>query len=163
VHYRFLSAFTHATGTGYETIERQRGHPSLGKNLDHFLGELALLYVCAIAIGELRAFLSFVDRRPKLILLDRMSVESICHDTARAISYMWFPRIGAPSQYDRFMEANRRAFDGGRGTLPFTGALGPEQIPEHEVGYYRDPLKRLVDLHTGAVEVTTGFYHDRLW
>jgi hypothetical protein len=163
VHYRFLSAFTHATGTGYQTINRQRGHPGFGRKSDHLLGELILLYVCAISVCEMRAFLAFVDARPKLRLSSRDAFEERCRWVASMTSYLWFPRIGSPTAYDYFEEANRRAFDGGKATLPLSGALRPEQIAAADVGYYRDPLKRLLHLHQGGNELVTGFGYRPLW
>ena len=70
VHYRFLSAFTHATATGYELIDRHTANPSWGRHRpSHVLGELVLLYVANIAHDELRVWQASVDARPGLITL----------------------------------------------------------------------------------------------
>ena len=65
VHFRFLSAYTHPTWSGYEAIDRERGHhPSMwgGRPRSHCLGELALLYAATFAVGEVRSFVeSWID------------------------------------------------------------------------------------------------------
>jgi hypothetical protein len=162
-HYRFLSVFTHATGTGYKIVNQQQGALSRRGKSDHMLGELVLLYVCSLAVCELRAFIEFVDARSGLNLEGRHRLEDTAQHLASTASYLWFPRIGEPTDLDRFDEANRRAFDSALGRPRLTGVLLPEQIPPDEVGYYRDPLKRLVRLHQGESEMTTGFFYRPLW
>ena len=65
VHYAFLSAFTHATSSGYEVNRRARpGSPSSR----HLFGELALLYTIAIAIVQTDAWVAYAKRRPQIAL-----------------------------------------------------------------------------------------------
>jgi hypothetical protein len=60
-------------------------------------------------------------------------------------------------------EAIRRASDEGLEHAPFTNAIPPDQIPANEVGFYRNPLKRLASRHFGARELTTEFGYGPLW
>ena len=163
VHYRYLSAFTHATGTGYKAINRQRGHPGFGRRADHLLGELVLLYVCAVALTELRSFQEFVDRRPRLRIENRDELDALVRGAESTTAYFWFPRLGAPTGFDFFDEANRRAHSDRPGTFRSADSLHPDQIPADEVGYYRDPLGRLERLHTGGHEIATVFGFRALW
>jgi len=162
VHYRFLSAFVHATDTGYDMVNG-RGAVRQESLSRHLFGELALLYLCVIAVAEMLAFFEFVDARPKVFLEGRDSMNADCAEVAAMTSYLWFPRLGAPTVFDRFEQANRSAHDGGRGVFPFAGARRPNEFADDEVGYYRDPLERLGHLHQGLREFTTSFGFDALW
>ena len=72
-HYAFLSAFTHATKSGYECDRVARpGAP----NSAHLFGELALLYVIAVAIAQVDAWSAYVERRPHLLSTLRPEVLS---------------------------------------------------------------------------------------
>jgi hypothetical protein len=121
-----------------------------------------VLYTIAVAITELRSFIAFVDARPKLRLKNRERLLQATERAASLISYMWFPRIGAPTPYDQFNEANRRASGEG---FQFRSpeATPPDQIAASDVHYYRNPLQRLVRLHQGANEIATGFSYIPLW
>jgi hypothetical protein len=160
-HYRFLSAFSHATGTGYRLVH---GRQSVLGNCpqEHLLGELVLLYAASIAVTELRSFAAYVDERPERDMRSRTTVERDVITAAQTTSYFWYPRIGEPAPYDFFEEANRRAFPQGRGDRDEL-APGPEDIPAAEVSYHSNPLERLERLHSGAREVTTGYSYAPLW
>lgn len=163
VHYRFLSAYAHATPTGYEYVEPGRAGLFIRSEHWHAITELALLYACSIGISELRSFVEFADRRPKLILNNRADVIEACDSVSDLTAYLWYPRVGQPTDYDYVQEANRRAH---RSRKP--GQWGqppdhPRSIPSNEVSYYADPLKRLAALHTGGNEITTGLGFQPLW
>jgi hypothetical protein len=64
VHYAFLSAFAHATKSGYE-VDR-RPYPN-SPPASHVLGEVVLLYVATIAVSELRSWAVYLDTRPHLL------------------------------------------------------------------------------------------------
>jgi hypothetical protein len=64
VHYSFLSAFTHATSSGYEAQARVRPP---GPSADHVLGELALLYAVVISASEIAAWQRYIEQRPELL------------------------------------------------------------------------------------------------
>lgn len=157
VHYGFLSAFTHATQTGYDV--RLRPNPG-GPSLDHVLSELSLLYVCTIAIAELDAWNTYVSKRPQLLAPVRSSLVSFMDGVRSVIAYFWFLG-GRPQEFDRYQEANGRAHPlllaGGRPTI------APHELSDTDVGYYDNPLERLQRLHTGETEGTTGFHFGPLW
>jgi len=161
-HYRFLSAFTHATTAGYRALDRQRRSSGAQSLHEHLLGELVLLYVSAIGATELRSFTTYVDARPQLELRTRTDVERVVSAAVQAIGYFWFPRLGSPVSYDFFEEANRRAYPNGRFERD-EHAPRPEEIPGADVSYYANPLGRLEQLHIGGTEVATGYSHSSLW
>lgn len=163
VHYRFLSAYVHATPTGYGYIEPGRAGLFVRSEHWHAITELALLYACSIGISELRSFVEFADRRPQLTLGNRASVIETCDSISDLTSYLWYPRIGRPCDYDYVQEANRRAHrtrEPGQWGHP---SEHPRSIPPDEVGYYPNPLKRLAALHTGGNEITTSLGFRPLW
>lgn len=157
VHYGFLSAFTHATQTGYDL--RLRFYPG-GPPQDHVLSELALLYACTIAVAEIDAWATYIGRRPQMLAPLAQTVVDLTEDVRSTISYFWFLG-GRPQEFDRYQEANRRAHPlllaGGR---PETA---PHQLADSEVAYYDNPLDRLQRLHAGEREGTTGFGFAPLW
>ncbi len=105
VHYAFLSAFTHATTSGYELGRRAMpGAPSTA----HLLGELALLYVITLAIVQIDAWTRYAERRPHLLLRPRLDVLNAVNRSRKTISYFWF-LVGEPQEFDRYQEANRHA------------------------------------------------------
>ena len=162
VHYRFLSAFTHATRTGYEAVAAHRGHPGFGRPPHHCMGELVLLYAATIVVEELRTFVAFVAERPKLVLTDEAEVLRAVETAGGAAAHLWFPG-GTPTAYDQFREAHRRAWRSRDSSASLQDALRPDQIPLGEVAYYPDPLDRLVRMHQSVQEVTTGFVYRPPW
>lgn len=164
VHYRFLSAFTHATRHGYDTIGRSESAPSPFRPSSHHLSELALLYVAAIAATELKSFCEFVDRRRELIgFANRSEIGSLLDRLQLVGGHLWY--VGQmPSEFDRFVEANKRVWQtwDTSGPIP-ADRQRPGDIPPHEIGYYTDPLDRLHQMHIGGNEMTTGFSHRPMW
>ena len=162
VHYRLLSAFTHPTGTGYQMVSPRRAGLYRDDRI-HLLGELVLLYVCSMGVCELRSFLEYEAVRNTLTFKNHDELEGVCAALASTVGYFWFPRVGAPTQFDFFEEANRRAWATGGATVLTRDATPPELIPPDEVSYYRNPLQRLERLHHGIGELTTGFSYRSLW
>jgi hypothetical protein len=157
IHYSFLSAFTHATNSGYDTHRRVRWP---GLPADHVLGELVLLYAAVIAIREIVAWQQYITRRPELLapLGDRF--DELLKRAEATVGYFWF-LIGGPRRYDACQEANRRADPQLRvGRHP---EIAPHELTPADVGYYPDPLERLVQLHVGGTEMTTGFGFPPEW
>jgi hypothetical protein len=161
-HYRFLSTFVHATTAGYRALDPQRGFPGAQYLRDHLLGELALLYVSAIGVTELKSFIAYVDARGHLEMTTRAEVEQAVSTAGEVISYFWFPRLGSPVPYDFFTEANRRAYPNGQFERDMR-APRPDEIPAAEVSYYANPLGRLEQLHLAGAEVSTGYSHVPMW
>ena len=157
VHYSFLSAFTHATKSGYDLGRINRpGAPSS----DHLLGELALLYVTVIALNEIRAWETYITARPHLLqplpsdLLDDA-------EEARAITNYFWLLEGEPQPFDFYQEANRRAHP--RLLAGERPDVRPEDLRPEDVSYYPNPYERLARMHIGENEMMSGFGVSPAW
>lgn len=157
VHYAFLSAFTHATSSGYEVDRSTRpGSPSAR----HVFGELALLYVIAIAIAQIDAWTTYAKRRPHLLLTPRGDILRAVDGGREVVSYLWF-LVGEPQEFDRYQEANRRAHP--RLLSGQAPAVRPDELGPTDISYYGNPFDRLARMHTGEREMTTGFAFAAAW
>lgn len=163
-HYRWLSAFAHATETGYDTIDRERGSPSWGgRRRSHLLGELVLLYAATFAADELQWFCDFVGARPHLIkLTNRTEVDAAIERIRDVTAYFWWPGT-PPTQLDRVEEANHRAWKSYRPGDTWPTAPDPASLANDEIAYYPDPLERLKKMHDGFTEMTTGLGFSPPW
>lgn len=159
VHYRFLSAFVHPVS---DVIDLIYGRNQLSLPVyDHYSSELALLYVVVLAVEELRHFKAMSQAKPQVEIEDWAQTERFCQDAWEQASYLWFPGH-SPHSYDRITEANKRMFRSlvGGSQRQF---VDPSTIRDSEVRYYRDPLRRLVSLHSGFHEITTGLVFVSPW
>ncbi|WP_433221060.1 hypothetical protein ACQP00_19500 [Dactylosporangium sp. CS-047395] len=123
---------------------------------NHYSAELALLYVAAFAVQELRNFCDFMQRHPTVHIADWGTTRDRCDRVWDDISYLWYSGH-RPHHYDRVHEANKQAFASARagdGARPCP--RDPHSIPDDEVSYYSDPMERLVKMHTSFRELTTG-------
>jgi hypothetical protein len=161
VHYRFLSAFVHPLADVTDVLYGRNNFniPSY----DHYSSELTLLYVIAIAVEELRHFREMTQRHPAIEIASWQGTDKLCKNAWREISYLWFPGQ-KPHMYDRIQEANRRAFRVlQQAKLQGRQLIDPMSIPDEEIRYYRDPMRRLVDLHSGFQEIMTGLSFTSPW
>jgi hypothetical protein len=168
VHYRFLSAFVHPFS---EDVTDHVYHPHYHGDWpieDHYALELVLLYACTFAIDELRDFERMSTREPRVDLAGWDAVRVALADGEAQTAHLWAPGR-APYSYDRINEANQRAFDAydaehdaGR---PMTRPriADPRLLRDDEIRYYPDPLRRLVRLHAGFNEMTTGLSWQSPW
>lgn len=85
--YAFLSAFAHATKSGYE-VDR-RPYPN-SPPAPHVLGELALLYVATIAVSELRSWAAYLERRAQLLAPLSSTITELASRAGDVIAYFWF-------------------------------------------------------------------------
>ncbi|HVV37558.1 MAG TPA: hypothetical protein VHC63_13190 [Acidimicrobiales bacterium] len=157
VHYRFLSAFTHATNTGYNVAHRDVRPNS--PSATHLLSELALLYVAVVASAQIDTWAAFLAKRSERLRPLGAEVAKIAETARQRIGYFWFLG-GKPQPFDVYEEANRRAHP-----LLLEGKPIPlmtDVVPE-DVRYYSDPYDRLARLHVGERELTTGFAFAPLW
>ena len=108
---------------------------------DHYSSELVLLYVVAIAVEELRHFREMTQRHPAIEIAGWQGTDKLCEGAWCEISYVCFkrPRI-------RYASAVTRC-----------------QFPTRKSGYYRDPMRRLVALHSGFHEIMTGLSFNSPW
>jgi len=160
VHYRFLGAYVHSTSEAAEKlIENGQSWSSRSRN-PHYLSELVLLYIIAIASRELTALLELSARPPQANVGAADAIRSEIERAAATTSYFWFPG-GVPHEFDRIQEANHRGIryspDGEIETYRVPHEeREPNSIPEDEVPYYRNPFLRLCAMHQDAHELT-GF------
>jgi hypothetical protein len=158
VHYRFLSAFIHPISDVKRVLHGNNGRFA---SYDHYASELCLLYINVIACRELRAFREMTEEAPVVRIREWGAVESHLANAERAASHLWFPGQ-CPHAYDKFKSANEQRF-----ALLTTGGdpsqgLRPDLIPDDNVGYYGDPLQRLVRMHCSAAEMM-GFTYISPW
>ena len=158
VHYAFLSAFAHGMNRAYELVYGRNQPSSIGRR-DHYANELLLLYVVAIAAAELDAFARMAARTPRL----HLAWDTVATDVTAAraaTSYFWFLH-GEPQLLDRINEVHTRL---SRRRAPWgTPSLDPMTLSPVRVRYYTNPLKRLVELHRGFHEMTTGLGFEPLF
>lgn len=160
VHYRFLSAFVHPI-SNVTGILYGRNKADVA-TYDHYSSELVLLYSITFAIMELRHFGQMSQHKPVVGLRNWVATERFCERAWEQISYLWFPGH-SPHAYDRIKEANRRAFRAFNSSRDYPPFEDPFRIPKGEIGYYRDPIRRLVELHAGFHEITTGLAFVSPW
>lgn len=166
VHYRFLSAFVHATDAAYELAYCRGLLGGDPPGYDHYSSELALLYINAIAARELSALLEMTDRPPAVDVAAREKLGAVA-DRARQVSrHLWFPGDG-PHDYDRAVEANRRVWRDYRDSKDLSEAqkraVPPEALAPEDVSYYDNPHQRIVQMHQSWAEATTGFTYRSPW
>jgi hypothetical protein len=152
VHYAFLSAFAHPSKKGYEALYGSNEPNRMG-HFDHYASELVLLYVIVLAAAEIELWQRMAQREPRLPLLDWEDVMIEVRDAQIDASYFWF-LSGGPERYDRIDTAHTPA--GNRRPKVGQPKVQPGAIHPSRVKYYRDPLKRLVGLHSSYTEMTTG-------
>jgi hypothetical protein len=158
VHYRFLSAFVHPISDVRDLVY---GRNSYSIEYDHYSSELILLYIIVFAVEELRHFRSMSRGNPQVEIRHWQQTQEYCTRAWNYVSYMWFPGH-LPNAYDRITEANTRMFRmiGDGLDRQF---IDPNSIPADEVGYYRDPLRRLIGLHSGFHEMMTSLSFVSPW
>jgi hypothetical protein len=157
-HYSFLSSFVHPVAHVTETVY---GPGSQWPSYDHYSSELALLYINVLAAEELRNFLLMSDRPPQLGLERRSEVESHIADCLRSADHLWYAGQH-PHEYDRVSTANAVALASYRAGTPLT-PRNPDDLSDEDILYYRNPLKRLVDLHISTREAVTGLSYQSPW
>jgi hypothetical protein len=158
VHYRFLSTFTHAAQSGYRLVRAETANPH-----DHYAEELVWLYVVEFAASEIEDFLEMSALKPSFGVQDAPGLTRLVQRCRQHAAHLWFAG-GSPHPYDYFEEANRRGFrqvrDRGSSLPP---PVRPEELGPEEVGYYSDPMRRLMRLHWTTAEIITGLAYRSPW
>ncbi len=124
--------------------------------------------MCTFAIDELRDFERMSQNEPRADLADWDPVRHEIASAETQIAHFW-PPGRPPFSYDRAKEANQRVFDalvaqhdgGAPHVIPPTPR--PGTMADDEIRYYPDPLHRLVQLHAGFSELTTGVSWSSPW
>lgn len=161
VHHRFLSAFVHPFSEQVvDRVYRQRVMGDWPEE-DHYSQELVLLYACWLALDELRDFERMARRRPEINIADADQIAPLLETVEAQIAHLWAPGR-RPHAYDRVHEANQLVFDAydsqrASGQPLVRPAIpAPQSLPEDEIRYYDDPLRRLIRLHASSTEMMTG-------
>jgi hypothetical protein len=162
VHYRFLSACVHpwpaATNLVYGRARpRRRGY-------DHYASELLLLYIVEIAAAELTALGKMATRTPRLKLAHWRTVVADIKTAKAATAYFWYPG-GQPHDFDRVKEANARMWYATKDLptqFPPKRITKPDQLKDDQIGYYRNPFRRVIQMHIQGQELM-GFTYVSLW
>jgi hypothetical protein len=155
VHYAFLSAFAHPSKRGYEAIHGGNFPDGMG-SFNHYASEIVLLYAITIAATEIEIFGRMARRAPPLRLREWEQVESEVREARLASAYFWFLG-GEPTTLDRLDTVH---------TPPGTSKpkwgrprRDPAKLRDVSVNYYPDPFDRLVRLHHGWQELSTGLVY----
>ncbi len=164
LHYRFLSAFTHATDWGYGRI--RRGEVLLlGPPHDkeaHILGELTLLYSAHVAATELETLVRYCDNRERVRLDKDDNVRAVIHRARAEAAHLWFPPA-SPTAWDLNNEANHRSFKTWADRDDSYEPMRPQDVSPEEVAPVPDQIKRLGQLHVPSTELVTGNTYVPSW
>lgn len=161
VHYRFLSAFVHAHQDAYEIAYPRGFLGGTPPTFDHYSYELGLLYLLVIGARELRALLQMSDQKPTIEVSNRATLEELATRAEELSEHLWFPG-SQPHEWDRIQEANRRSWRSYRKGNGL-GHVHPNDLDPRDIGYYENPLVRLVGLHGSFSEMTTGHSYTSAW
>ncbi len=150
VHYNFLSNFSHSTSDSL-SIVRERKFYQTGLDIvyNHYLSELALLYVCHLLSMHLQHAIYYLRWRHIKLKNEGKLYRSLCRKVDDDFGYFWFI-FNKPHQYDRYAHANRKC--NYREKLFYR----PEDVRLGDVRYYENPLYRLKQLHQSQRELLTG-------
>jgi hypothetical protein len=153
VHYNFLSSYSHSTSDSISIAKTRKLHQFSSSGLDvvydHYLSELALLYICHLLTMHLQYAIHYLDWRSIELRHKGKYYRALCKRVDNEFGYFWFI-YNKPHQYDRYVHANHKCNYKKR--LFFR----PEQIRPGDVRYYENPLYRLKQLHQSQQELTTG-------
>lgn len=159
VHYSFLSAFTHPSVGALKAVAGRNSPATL--RYDHYVSELILLYLITIARLELGVFEEMTRRDPVVNLAGWDEVRADTERGDARAAHLWFPR-GSPHPFDRVQEANRRGQGADGRLLTVEERPKPQDLADDDILYYANPLRRLINLHTGQNEMT-GFPYISPW
>jgi len=157
VHYNFLSNFTHSTSDSISIVRERKFHQLSPRGLDilydHYLSELALLYVCHLLSMHLEQAIRYLKWRGIKLKNEIRLYRSLCKKANDDFGYFWFI-FNKPHQYDIYSHANHKC--NYRKRLFYR----PEDVRLGDVRYYDNPLYRLKQLHQSQRELTTGNVFD---
>jgi hypothetical protein len=163
-HYSFLSGYAHPVADQRRaTYGRQAnfGWP----RYDHYSSELVLLYAIALGVLEARNFLTSVEGRSGLSIADVEQIMGALDGAEALIGYFWF--LGSkPHAYDIWKahsEAILRMLRDGIVTAVTTSGELPPEPERADVPYPRDPLRRLVDMHSSSGGVMSAQPYTSPW
>lgn len=155
-HYSFLSLYSHPDYA--EMMWKTYDGPyslGLGKgqvfpHYNHCTSELILLYVCYLAIEELRDFEAVAEIPPKVGLRDWQDVTRDIEEAEKLIFYAWFPGQ-TPHRCDKIEESYRQYWQRVEAGEDPHELIDPVSLSDDVVEYYTDPLTRLQRHHDRCV------------
>ncbi len=153
VHYNFLSNFSHSTSDSLSIVRERKFYQLSQNGLDivynHYLSELALLYVCHLLSMHLQHAIYYLRWRAIKLKNELKIYRVLCKRVEGDFGYFWFV-FNEPHQYDRYSHANRKC------NYKKKIFYRPEDIRLGDVRYYDNPLYRLKQLHQNQRELMTG-------
>lgn len=153
VHYNFLSNFSHSTSDSLAILRERKFYQVSPDGLDivynHYLSELALLYICHLLSMHLQHAIYYLRWRAIKLKNEIKIYRSLCKKVEDDFCYFWFI-FNTPHQYDRYNHANRKC------NYKKKLFYRPEDIRLGDVRYYDNPLYRLKQLHQSQRELLTG-------
>jgi hypothetical protein len=153
VHYNFLSNFSHSTSDSLSVLRERKFYQLSPDGLDivynHYLSELALLYVCHLLSMHLQHAIYYLRWRAIKLKNEIKIYWSLCKKVEDEFGYFWFI-FNKPHQYDRYSHANRKC------NYKKKIFYRPEDIRLGDVRYYDNPLYRLKQLHQTQRELLAG-------
>ncbi len=151
VHYNFLSNFSHSTSESISIIRERKFYHSSSDEIvyNHYLSELALLYVCHLLSMHLQHAIYYLNWRNIKLSNVNSIYRPLCKKVEDEFGYFWFI-FNKPHQLDRYNHANRKS--NRKKNLFFR----PEDIRIGDVRYYDNPLSRLKQLHQSQHELMTN-------
>lgn len=155
-HYSFLSLYSHPdyaemlwkTYDGPYSLGIGKGQVS--PHYNHCTSELILLYVCYLAIEELRDFEAVAKIPPEVGLRDWQDVTRDIEEAEELISYAWFPGQ-TPHRCDKIEESHRQYWQRVEAGGDPHELIDPASLSDDVVEYYTDPLTRLQRHHDRCV------------
>ncbi len=153
VHYNFLSNFSHSTSDSLSIIKERKFYQTNPDGLDivynHYLSELALLYICHLLSMHLQHAIYYLRWRGIKLKNENKFYRPLCKKVECDFGYFWFI-FNKPHQYDRYNHANHKC------NYKKKLFYRPEDIRLGDVRYYDNPLYRLKQLHQSQRELLTG-------
>ncbi len=146
VHYQFLSTFIHPNKKNMRIIEGNIinsyiNSPEEIYNYDHYLSELALLYIAFLLRYFLEEIIGYLSKNFKI----DEEFEKSLFEGFEDFDYFWFLKE-KPHTYDEHEYL----------TIKNHAKQTRDVELDDEIPYYKNPLQRLVGLHTSKHELTTG-------
>ena len=146
IHYNFLSSFIHPNKKAMKIVEGNYINSFVKSideiyNYDHYVSELALLYVAFLLKYLIEEILAYL---PKRFIIDVNYKNNLLVGFEK-FSYFWFLKE-EPHEYDKHKHLTLKQHAKEQRGIE----LGEEPT------YYKNPLNRIVGLHGSEHELTTG-------
>ena len=106
-----------------------------------------------------KSLIAAASKTANTLITERVALDDHVKTADDVTAHLWF--VGQqPTDYDRVTEANERGLAGGQ-YVPREGRE-PETIRNEDIKYYRNPLRRIIRMHSSANELT-GFSYVSPW